>query len=86
MYLGGAGGTGKSHVIAAVTEFFNRCGEGRHFRLMLYMEVAARNIASMSLHSALNLNQCQKKAVRVRANEISLPCGKILIIYWLMKY
>ncbi|KAG1894294.1 uncharacterized protein F5891DRAFT_961793, partial [Suillus fuscotomentosus] len=57
MYLGGPGGTGKSCVITAVTEFFNRHGQNKCLRLTSFMGVAARNIAGMTLHSALNLNQ-----------------------------
>ncbi|KAG1792670.1 uncharacterized protein HD556DRAFT_1238981, partial [Suillus plorans] len=57
MYLGGPGGTGKSRVIAAVTEFFSRRGQEKRLRLTSFMGVAARNIAGMTLHSALNLNQ-----------------------------
>ncbi|KAG1801811.1 uncharacterized protein BJ212DRAFT_1238815, partial [Suillus subaureus] len=57
MYLGGPGGTGKSHVITAVTEFFNRQGEERQFHLTSFMGVAAHNITGMTLHSALSLNQ-----------------------------
>ncbi|KAG1808509.1 hypothetical protein EV424DRAFT_1269690, partial [Suillus variegatus] len=57
MFLGGPGGTGKSRVIAAITEFFNRRGQDKRLRLTSFMGVAARNIAGMTLHSALNLNQ-----------------------------
>ncbi|KAG1797586.1 hypothetical protein EV424DRAFT_1333331, partial [Suillus variegatus] len=57
MFLGGPGGTGKSRVIAAISDFFSRRGETRHFRLTSFMGVAARNIAGMTLHSALSLNQ-----------------------------
>ncbi|KAG1860006.1 hypothetical protein C8R48DRAFT_605489, partial [Suillus tomentosus] len=57
MFLGGAGGTGKSRVITAVQEFFKRRNEGHRFRLASYMGVAARNISGMTLHSALLLNQ-----------------------------
>ncbi|KAG1866433.1 hypothetical protein C8R48DRAFT_573812, partial [Suillus tomentosus] len=57
MYLGGPGGTGKSHVITAITEFFKQHGEERRFQLTSFMGVTARNIAGMTLHSALSLNQ-----------------------------
>ncbi|KAJ7065124.1 hypothetical protein B0H15DRAFT_761952, partial [Mycena belliarum] len=56
MFLGGPGGTGKSRVINAVTEFFTRRGQDRRFRLASYTGVAARNITGMTLHAALNLN------------------------------
>ena len=57
MYLGGAGGTGKSRVITAVKEFFQRRQQDRHFRLSSYTGVAAKNISGMTLHAALSLNQ-----------------------------
>ena len=61
MYIGGAGGTGKSRVINALKEFFLRKGQGRRFRLASYTGVAAKNISGMTVHAALSLNQ-QKKA------------------------
>ena len=60
MYLGGAGGTGKSRVINALREFFIRCGQKRRFRLASYTGVAAKNISGMTIHSALGLNQRKK--------------------------
>ncbi|KAG1727365.1 uncharacterized protein EDB91DRAFT_1061169, partial [Suillus paluster] len=57
MFLGGPGGTGKSHVITAIQEYFKCRNEGNRFRLVSYMGVAARNISGMTLHSALLLNQ-----------------------------
>jgi hypothetical protein len=41
MYLGGARGTGKSRVINALKDFFERCNQGLHFRLALYTGIAA---------------------------------------------
>ncbi|KAH7924616.1 hypothetical protein BV22DRAFT_992571, partial [Leucogyrophana mollusca] len=57
MFIGGPGGTGKSRVITALRQYFDRRDESRRFRLTSYMGVAARNISGMTLHSALNLNQ-----------------------------
>ncbi|KDR77060.1 hypothetical protein GALMADRAFT_66760, partial [Galerina marginata CBS 339.88] len=61
MYIGGAGGTGKSRVIDALREFFIRRGQDRRFRLASYTGVAAKNISGMTVHSALSLNQHKKK-------------------------
>ncbi|KAG1839846.1 hypothetical protein C8R48DRAFT_552699, partial [Suillus tomentosus] len=61
MFLGGAGGTGKSRVITAVEDFFKRRNERHRFHLASYMGVAARNISGMTLHSALLLNQRRSK-------------------------
>ncbi|KAF8167652.1 hypothetical protein B0H34DRAFT_646547, partial [Crassisporium funariophilum] len=61
MYLGGAGGTGKSRVINALKEYFTRRGQSRRFRLASYTGVAAKNISGMTVHAALGLNQQKKK-------------------------
>lgn len=61
MYIGGAGGTGKSHVINSLKEFFVRRGQARRFRLASYTGVAAKNIAGMTVHAALGLNQKNSK-------------------------
>ncbi|KAG1877563.1 hypothetical protein F4604DRAFT_1924208 [Suillus subluteus] len=60
MFIGGAGGTGKSRVINALKEYFCRKGEQRRFRLVSFMGVAARNISGMTLHAVLGIGQ-QKK-------------------------
>lgn len=63
MYLGGSGGTGKSRVINALKDFFNRRNQNRRFRLSSYTGVAAQNISGMTLHAALCLNQRTKKGL-----------------------
>jgi hypothetical protein len=60
MFLGGAGGTGKSQVINGLRYFFQMKNQDRRFRLASFTGVAAHNIKGMTLHSALGLNQ-QKK-------------------------
>lgn len=57
MFIGGAGGTGKSRVIEALSYFFQIRNETRRFRLSSYTGIAARNISGMTLHTALNLGQ-----------------------------
>jgi hypothetical protein len=57
MYLGGAGGTGKSQVIKAWTAFFEAMGQARKLRLCAFTGAAARNINGCTLHSSLNLSQ-----------------------------
>lgn len=61
MYIGGPGGTGKSRVIDSLREYFTRSGQQRQFRLASYTGVAATNIAGMTLHAALCLNQRNHK-------------------------
>jgi hypothetical protein len=63
MYLGGPGGTGKSRVINALKEFFDRRNQSRRFRLSSYTGVAAKNISGMTLHTALCLSQRKKNGV-----------------------
>ena len=60
MYLGGPGGTGKSRVITALTDYFTGCGEARRLRLASFTGIAAKNINGTTLHTALALNQGQK--------------------------
>ena len=60
MYLGGAGGTGKSRVIHALKHFFVCRGQERRLRLTSFTGVAAQNISGMTIHAALNLNQLKK--------------------------
>ena len=56
MYLGGAGGTGKSRVIHALKHFFVCRGHERRLRLTSFTGVAAQNISGITIHAALNLN------------------------------
>lgn len=61
MYVGGPGGTGKSRVIAALTDYFALNGESRRLRLASFTGIASKNINGTTLHTALALNQHQKK-------------------------
>ncbi|CAG8636944.1 1942_t:CDS:2, partial [Diversispora eburnea] len=51
MYLGGAGGTGKSKVIKAICEYFNQIGQKQTLVLCALTGVAASNIGEYTLHS-----------------------------------
>lgn len=64
MYLGGSGGTGKSRVIAAMTDHFAQRGESRRLRLTSFTGIAAQNINGTTLHTALALNQSRKNLKR----------------------
>jgi len=57
MFIGGAGGTGKSRVIEALSCFFQIKNQTCQFHLASYTGIAARNISGMTLHTALNLGQ-----------------------------
>ncbi|KAF8320194.1 uncharacterized protein EI90DRAFT_2939372, partial [Cantharellus anzutake] len=57
MYMGGAGGTGKSQVIKALSAFFMKMNESRRFRICAFTGAAAKNINGSTLHSPLNLSQ-----------------------------
>lgn len=60
MYIGGAGGTGKSRVIDAVSDWFNSRNQARRFRLASFTGAAAKNINGVTLHAALCLSQSVK--------------------------
>lgn len=51
MYLGGVGGTGKSHVINATVELFRRCGVAESLRLSAPTGIAAVLIRGHTIHS-----------------------------------
>ena len=62
MYLGGPGGTGKSRVIQALTDFFKRKDQSRRLRLAAFTGVAAKNIGGTTLHTALSLSIAKRKS------------------------
>ena len=77
MYVGGPGGTGKSRVIHALTDFFKQRGEPRRLRLTSYTGAAAKNIGGTTLHTALCLNPASKKAAgtKTRADLVAMWDG-----------
>jgi len=78
MFLSGAGGTGKSRVIDALSDFFAQRGQARRMRLCAFTGVAARNIKGMTLHSALSLSQRANKKEKLN----SLHTNRDLIAMW----
>ncbi|KAI9067798.1 hypothetical protein FKP32DRAFT_1563012, partial [Trametes sanguinea] len=60
MFLGGAGGTGKSRVIHALTSFFAERLQPRRLRLASYTGIAARHIKGTTVHAALSLDKRRK--------------------------
>ena len=77
MYIGGPGGTGKSRVIHALTEWFERRKEPRRLRLTSYTGAAAKNISGTTLHTALCLNPASKKTAgtKTRADLVAMWDG-----------
>ena len=77
MYIGGPGGTGKSRVICALTDFFDRRKEPRRLRLTSYTGAAARNIGGTTLHTALCLNPGSKNTAgtKTRADLVAMWDG-----------
>ncbi|KAJ3846649.1 hypothetical protein EV368DRAFT_22801, partial [Lentinula lateritia] len=69
MFIGGPGGTGKSHVISVLKLFFEAQGESRRFRLASYTGVAAKNISGMTLHSALLLSTTTSAKVNSKSRQ-----------------
>ncbi|KAF8067831.1 P-loop containing nucleoside triphosphate hydrolase protein, partial [Lyophyllum atratum] len=53
LYIAGQAGTGKTRIIKALSDFFQRRDEVRRFRLTSFMGAAARNISGVTIHSAL---------------------------------
>ena len=62
MYIGGPGGTGKSRIIHALTDFFKRKQQSRRLRLASFTGAAAKNIGGTTLHTALCMNAASKKS------------------------
>jgi len=56
MYLGGMGGTGKSHVIEALVHFFTIRNEEHRFMILAPMGSAAALLNGSTYHSALGIN------------------------------
>ena len=77
MYIGGPGGTGKSRVIHALNDFFERRGEPRRLRLTSYTGAAAKNIGGTTLHTALCLNATSSKSTgtKTRADLVAMWDG-----------
>lgn len=74
MYLGGAGGTGKSRVISSIKVYLTRRGQSHRLRLASYTGVAARNVMGITVHAALCLNQRDHQ--RGKLAVILSQCGK----------
>lgn len=74
MYLGGPGGTGKSRVVNALRDFFEKRNEQRRFRLAAFTGVAARNIGGATLHALLQLSDSGR--------ELSLKGKRDLSAMW----
>ena len=68
LYLGGAGGTGKSRVIHALKDFFIQRGQERRLRLTAFTGVAAQHISGMTIHAALHLNEMIKTGPQSKTN------------------
>lgn len=68
LFINGLGGTGKSRIINALKDLFERTHQSRHFRLASYTGIAARNIAGMTLHSSLALG-CKTKSKTSNAHQ-----------------
>src|SRR6266545_2009149 len=55
MYLGGAGGTGKSRIISVLREFFVSQRQEQRFQIVSYTGIAAKIINGMTIHQE---NRC----------------------------
>ncbi|KIM74021.1 hypothetical protein PILCRDRAFT_80473, partial [Piloderma croceum F 1598] len=73
MYLGGMGGTGKSQVIKAVMDFFNRHKENHRFLVVAPTGAAAALLNGSTYHSVLGINDAR--------GEHNAPFGGINFIF-----
>lgn len=90
MYMGGIGGTGKSHVISAIVELFTRCGMPDALLLSAPTGIAAVLINGYTIHSLTFLPKSQfkpnitklqsiwKSVVWLVIDEISMIPSKLL--------
>ena len=60
MYVGGVGGTGKSHIINALVELFDRCGEPESMVLTAPTGIAALLIGGYTIHSMMSMRDRDK--------------------------
>ncbi|KAF8206355.1 hypothetical protein K438DRAFT_1578096, partial [Mycena galopus ATCC 62051] len=51
MYVGGVGGTGKSHIIEAIVELFNQCGYSERLLVSAPTGCAAVLISGYTIHA-----------------------------------
>ena len=61
LIISGQGGTGKSRVILAITDYFQQRNQSRRMRLASYTGIAARNINGTTLHAALSLSSFKRR-------------------------
>lgn len=57
MYIGGMGGTGKSQVLKALTEFFKQMGESSHLVRVAPTGTAASIIRGSTYHFMFGINE-----------------------------
>jgi len=71
MYLGGMGGTGKSQVIKAIMNFFDKCKENHRFLVVAPTGAAAALLNGSTYHSVLGINDGEfisaKSLAQIRA-------------------
>ena len=60
MYLGGMGGTGKTQVIRALSQFFEQLGRRHEFLLLAPTGTAASLIGGSTYHYALGINETKQ--------------------------
>lgn len=77
MFLGGAGGTGKSRVIDAYRDLFSKLGQSRRFRTAAFTGSAALNVKGMTIHALLHLQTNDKGT-----NSLSNSAKQALVKMW----
>ena len=73
MFVGGAGGTGKSCIINSMKEFFVQTAQENCFHVVSYMGIAACNIGGNTLHFTLSFGHNRSRST-VKNDNGELMC------------
>lgn len=68
MFLTGPAGTGKSLVINALKDYFEKRNQMQRFQVCSYMGIAAYNVSGMTLHAALGVGKHTKSRMTQAAS------------------
>ena len=75
MYIGGMGGTGKSQVLKAISDFFSKQGESFRFLIVAPTGSAASLLGGSTYHSIFGINDMTETPT---AKNISQVCSRLL--------
>ncbi|KAK0227843.1 PIF1-like helicase-domain-containing protein [Armillaria fumosa] len=67
MYVGGMGGTGKMHVLNALTSYFKDQGESRHLIMVAPTSTAMALVNGSTYHFTFGINKCHGEYISKKA-------------------